>query len=79
MYPLIITIIFQYLVAFYMKNQSSVKCNFDIYDKKLIAIYLFEHLRPKLEGSVYSDKVVTDHKNQEYFMPAKQIFKWQAR
>ena len=27
-----------YLIAFFKKNMSSVKCNYEIYDKKLLTI-----------------------------------------
>ena len=63
-----------HLIAYFFKKHNSVKCNYEIYDKELMAIICtFEEWRPELEGSTYPIDVITDHKNLEYFMFTKQL------
>ena len=51
---------------------SSAECNYDIYNKELLAIICaFEEWRPELEGAAEQVQVITDHKNLEYFMIIK--------
>ena len=70
-------------VAYFSKKMSPAECNYDIYDKELLAIVKsFEELRPELMP--YSDeqplvKVLTNHKNLEYFMTTKRLNARQAR
>ena len=53
-------------VAFYSKKHSPAECNYEIYDKELLAIIpAFEEWRPHLEGSSHPIQVLTDHKNLE--------------
>jgi hypothetical protein len=41
-------------VAFFSKMHSPAKCNYEIYDKELMAIvWAFEEWRPELEGALY--------------------------
>ena len=59
-------------VAFFSKKHSSVECNYEIYDKELLAIIrCFEEWRPELEGSENPILVLSDHRNLEYFMSTK--------
>ena len=59
---------------------ASAECNYDIYDKELLAIIrAFEEWRPELEGAAEQVQVITDHKNLEYFMTTKQLSRRQAR
>jgi hypothetical protein len=59
-------------VAFFSKKHSPAKCNYEIYDKELIAIVRpFEEWRPELEGALHPIQVLSDHKNLEYFMSTK--------
>jgi hypothetical protein len=59
-------------VAFFSKKHSLAECNYEIYDKELMAIIrAFEEWRPKLEGALHPIKVLSDHKNLEYFMTMK--------
>jgi hypothetical protein len=68
------------LVAFFSKKHSSVKCNYEIYDKELLAIIrCFEEWRPEVEGSEIPIKVLSDHRNLEYFMSIKMLNRRQAR
>jgi len=59
-------------VAYFSKTQSPAECNYDIYDKELMAIIkAFEESRPECEGAAHTLQLVTDHKNLEYFMSKK--------
>ena len=59
-------------VAFFLKKHSVMECNYEIYDKELLAIIqCFEEWRPKLEGTSSPVQVITDHCNLEYFMTTK--------
>jgi hypothetical protein len=67
-------------VAYYSKKHSPAECNFDIYDKELMAIIkALQEWRPECEGDEYPLQLITDHKNLEYFM-TKNLLNWrQAR
>ena len=59
-------------IAFFSKKLSTEECNYEIYDKELLAIIrAFEEWRPELEGSKYLVIVITDYKNLEYFISTK--------
>ena len=59
-------------VAFFSKKMSKEECNYEIYDKELLAIIrCFEEWRYELEGLGIPVRVITDHKNLEYFMSTK--------
>src|SRR6202162_5509434 len=61
-------------VPFYSKKHSPAECNYEIYDKELLAIIrTFEEWRPELEGAAHPIAVISDHKNLEYFMTTKQL------
>ena len=61
-------------VAYFFKKHSPAECNYEIYNKELMAIICaFEEWRPELEGSPTPVEVITDHKNLEYFMSTKQL------
>lgn len=67
-------------VAFYSKKHSETECNYEIYDKELLAIVrCFEEWRPELEGTPYPVRVLTDHKNLEYFTSTRILNRRQAR
>ncbi|KAK9652865.1 hypothetical protein HCH54_010281 [Aspergillus fumigatus] len=67
-------------VAFFSKKLSVTECNYEIYDKELLAIVrCFEEWRPELEGTPSPIKVITDHRNLEYFMSTKLLNRRQAR
>jgi len=69
-----------HLVAFYSKKHSPAECNYEIYDKELLALVrTFEEWRPHLEGSSHPDQVLSDHKNLEYLMSMKLLNRRQAR
>jgi hypothetical protein len=63
-----------HLVAFYSKNLLLTKCNYEIYDKKLLAIVrCLERWRPNLETIDISIKMFTNHKNLKYFITSKKL------
>ena len=69
-------------VAFLSKKMSPAECNYDIYDKELMAIVrAFEEWRSELSGTAIEDPiaVISDHKNLQYFMSSKQLNARQAR
>jgi len=67
-------------VAFFSKKHSPAECNYEIYDKELMAIVrAFEEWRPHLEGTEHPIQVLSDHKNLEYFMSTKLLNRRQAR
>jgi hypothetical protein len=67
-------------VAFFSKKHSPAKCNYEIYDKELIAIvWAFEEWRLELEGTLHPIQVLSDHKNLEYFMSTKLLNCCQTR
>ena len=67
-------------VAFFSKNLNPAECNYEIYDKELLAIIrCFEQWRPKREGTGVLVKVIIDHKSLEYFMTTKKLTRRQAR
>ena len=67
-------------IAFFSKKHSPAECNYEIYDKELLAVVLaFQEWRAELEGSPHPVKVLSDHRNLEYFMTTKQLNRRQAR
>jgi hypothetical protein len=67
-------------VAYYSKRLAPAECNYEIYDKELLAIIrCFEQWRPELEGATFPVKVLSDHKNLQYFCTTKQLSHRQAR
>ena len=69
-----------YPVAYFSKKHSPEECNYEIYDKELLAIIrCLEEWRPELEGAKFPVKILSDHKNLEYFMSTKLLNRRQAR
>ena len=67
-------------VAFFSKKHSPAECNYEIYDKELMAIIrCFEEWRAELQSTVNPIQVLSDHKNLEYFMTNKLLSRRQAR
>ena len=56
-------------VIYFSKKHNSAECNYEIYDKEfMIIVHVFKKWCLKLEGFIFSIKVITDHKNLKYFM-----------
>ena len=67
-------------VAYFSKRMNPAECNYEIYDKELLAIIrCFEQWRPELEGASFPIQVLSDHKNLQYFTTTKQLSHRQAR
>ena len=67
-------------VAFYSHKMLDAECNYEIYDKELLAIVkCFENWRPELEFSDLPIQVFTDHRGLEYFYSKKTLTRRQAR
>lgn len=67
-------------MAYYSHKMTPSECNYEIYNKELLAIVqAFEEWRKYLELSPYPVLVQTDHKNFEYFMTTKFLNCCQAR
>lgn len=67
-------------VAFFSKKHSPAECNYEIYDKELLAIVrCFEEWRPNLIGAAQPIKVLTDHRNLEYFATKRKLNQRQVR
>lgn len=53
-------------IAFMSKKHQEAECNYEIYNKELLAIvHCFEEWRPELQGSFYPILVLSDHRNLE--------------
>lgn len=60
--------------AFFSKKLSSAEQNYDIGNRKLLAIKLtLEEWRHWLEGANHKFEVITDHRNLEYIREAKRL------
>jgi len=67
-------------VAFHSRTFSTLKLNYDVHNKELLAIFeAFKIWRHYLEGSTSPIDVVIDHKNLEYFSTTKILMHWQVR
>ena len=67
-------------VAYFFKKMIFAKCNYKIYDKKLLVIVkAFEKWCSELKESRFPVEVITDHKNLKYFMFNKLFNRRQAR
>ena len=67
-------------VAFMSKKMLPAECNYDIYDKELLAIVnSFENWTAELGSVEAPTLILTDHKNLEYFTSTKKLNRRQAR
>ena len=61
-------------VAFLSKSLNETERNYEIHDKKMLAIIRgLEAWRHLLEGVQYKFEIWTDHKNLEYFMKVQKL------
>ena len=69
-----------YLIAYFSRKIALAECNYEIYNKELLAIIqCFEEWRPELEGTGLLVKLLTDYKSLEYFMSTKKLTSRQVR
>ncbi len=67
-------------IIYFSKTLSSVECNYEIYDKKLLTIIrCFEQWRAELQSVKLFINVLIDHKSLKYFMITKKLNKRQTR
>ena len=67
-------------VTFFSTKHSPAECNYEIYDKELMAIVqAIEHWRAELQSVENPIQVLSDHKNLEYFMTSKLLNRRQDR
>jgi hypothetical protein len=67
-------------VAYFSARYSAQECNYEIYDKELLAIVkALEEWCPELQGSEEPSDIITDHKNLEYFTSMKVLNQRQVR
>ena len=67
-------------LAFYSKKLGPAECNYQIYEKELLAIVTaLKEWRQYVEGNKKTVRVITDHRNLEYFQTAKLNNRRQAR
>ena len=67
-------------VAFFSKKHLPAECNYEIYDKELMAIVrCLEEWRSELSSTPHPIKVLSDNRNLEYFMSTKLLNRRQAR
>ena len=70
---------FKRAVAFLSKAMTNTECNYEIYDKELLAVMTFLlEWRHFLMGSKYTFEVRNDHKNLEYFQKPQKLNRHQA-
>ena len=66
-------------VTYFSSKMSLAEVNYDIYDKKLLAIiWVFKEWCSELEGSEEPVQVLCNHKNLEWFMTTKSLSWWQT-
>lgn len=67
-------------IAYFSSKHSAQECNYEIYDKELLAIIkALEEWRPELQGVTDPFEIITDHKNLEYFTSTKALSQRQVR
>jgi hypothetical protein len=67
-------------IAYFSSKHSAQECNYEIYDKELLAIIkALEEWRPELQGTNEPFEIITDHKNLEYFTSTKALSQRQVR
>jgi len=67
-------------VAFLSKSLNEIERNYEIYDKKMLAIIRgLEVWKYLLEGMQFKFEIWIDHKNLKYFMKTQKLNRRQAR
>jgi transposase InsO family protein/predicted aspartyl protease len=65
--------------AFFSKKNSPAECNYEIYDKEMLAIVRSLEVWDAELRSVQHFEIRTDHKNLEYFMTVRKLTERQMR
>jgi RNase H-like domain found in reverse transcriptase len=59
-------------IVYFLKRLNPAKYNYKIYNKELLAIIkYFKQWRPKLKGTRFLIKVLSNYKNLQYFTTIK--------
>jgi hypothetical protein len=67
-------------VAYFLAKYSAAECNYEIYDKKLLAIIkCLKKWRPELQGTNEPFGILTNYKNLKYFTIIKLLNQKQMR
>jgi hypothetical protein len=67
-------------VAYFSSRHSPTECNYEIYDKELLAIIkALEEWRPEVQGTEEPTEILTDHKNLQTFTTTKMLSQRQVR
>ena len=67
-------------ISFISKTLSPAECNYEIYDRELLAIIrALEEWQHYIQGSPHTTIVLSDHKNLTYYREAKKLNRRQAR
>ena len=67
-------------MIYFSQKLNAVESNYKIYDKKLLTIIqYFEQWWSEFEESAFLMKILTDHKNLQYFMITKQLMHQQIQ
>jgi hypothetical protein len=67
-------------MAYFSVKHTAAKCNYEIYDKKLLAIIEYlEKWRPELQNTAKPFEILIDYKNLEYFITTKALNQRQVR
>jgi hypothetical protein len=64
---------FWYTVAYFSRRHSPAECNYEIYDKELLAVVRCLEAWDSELRSVREFDVITDHKNLEYFYQPRKL------
>jgi hypothetical protein len=63
-----------YPVAFFSKTMAPAECNYEIYDKEMLAIVRsLDQWRPELQGTARRIQIYTDYRLLEYFIITKKL------
>ena len=61
-------------IVYFLYKLNVTESNYKIYNKKLLVIIqCFEQWHSELKDSLFSVKILTDHKNLQYFITTKQL------
>ena len=66
--------------AYFSKTFSAAECNYDIYDRELLAVILaLGKWKQYLQGTPHPVSILTDHKNLSYLKDPHKLSRRQAR
>ena len=67
-------------IVYFSWKLNAAELNYEIYDKKLLMIIqYFKQWWSEFKESMFSVKILINHKNLQYFMIMKQLMHWQTQ